>query len=123
MIEVPPIMAIHLAFAALALPLGAAMLIRRKGDRPHKLIGRAWVGLMAVVVVSSFWITGVNGDRWSAIHILSLVTLVSLIGGIVAIRNGRVGGHRYAMVGSCLGLIGAFAFTFLPGRLLGELVF
>jgi len=48
--------ALHLSSALLALLLGAVVLSSPKGTRRHELLGRAWVALMVVVAVSSFWI-------------------------------------------------------------------
>ena len=114
---------IHLAAAAIALPLAVVMLARRKGDRLHRFLGRVWVVLMVFVSVTSFWITEINTDRWSPIHILSFVTLLSLAYAVYAIRKGNVRGHRIAMINSSIGLGIAFAFTFLPSRLMSELLF
>ena len=87
----------------------------------HRKLGKVWVGLMTIVATTSFWITGINGDRWSPIHILSVITLVSLVYAVVAVRKGKIDSHRYAMLGTCVGLIAAFLFALAPGRLLGVL--
>ena len=49
--RLPPALIIHLATILPALLLGAYVLIRRKGDRRHKLLGKIWIAL-----------TGDNGD-------------------------------------------------------------
>jgi uncharacterized membrane protein len=52
-----PVTWLHLMTAAIALPFAVVMLTRRKGDCLHRLLGRVWVVVMAVVAMTSFWIT------------------------------------------------------------------
>ncbi len=47
---------IHLSTVVPALDIGAAMLLRPKGTVWHKRWGRAWVLLMVVADLSSFWL-------------------------------------------------------------------
>jgi len=118
-----PAVHIHLAATILALALGIAMLVRRKGTGAHRLLGWIWVGLMLTAAVSSFWITGMRGG-YSAIHALSLLVLVLVPLAILAIRRGKVDTHRRAMLGLFFGaLVIPGLFTLLPGRVLGRLMF
>jgi uncharacterized membrane protein len=107
---------IHLATVLPALPLGAYILLSRKGDRLHRLLGRTWAVMMMVTAISSFWLRA-NGSL-SPIHIFSVITLVSIPLSVIAIRRGNVERHRRAMAGVYIGLVVAGAFAFLPGRLL-----
>ncbi len=117
-----PTVHIHLAATILALALGILMLARRKGTGSHRLLGWIWVGLMLTAAVSSFWITGMTGG-FSAIHGLSLVTLVAVPAAIYAIRRGKVSTHRKAMIGLFFGaLVIPGLFTLLPGRIMGRLM-
>ena len=52
---------VHLFTAVPALPLGAYVLWRPKGDAPHKLMGRIWAGMMMVTAISSFWLQSLRG--------------------------------------------------------------
>jgi uncharacterized membrane protein len=61
--------------------------------------------------------------RFSALHVLSVVVLVTVPLGIVHIRRGRVHSHRITMISTFAGLAIAGAFTLLPYRMLGQLVF
>jgi len=63
---------------------------------------------MGFVTTSSFAIRELRHGQLSLLHVLSVVTLASLIIGVVAIRRGNVRRHRGAMRGSWFGLIGAF---------------
>jgi len=112
---------IHLATVLPALPLGAYLLVRRKGDALHRLLGRLWAGMMVVTAVSSFWLQG-NGSL-SPIHLFSVLTLISIPLSIIAIRNGNLVRHRGAMTGMYIGLVVAGAFAFSPGRLLSDWLF
>ena len=51
----PPI-PLHALAALIAMLLGGVQLYLSKGTPLHKLIGRIWIGLMAVVSLSSFFI-------------------------------------------------------------------
>ncbi|WP_341704823.1 DUF2306 domain-containing protein [Ferrovibrio sp.] len=119
-----PAVHIHLAATLAALALGAVMLLRRKGTQSHRRLGWLWVALMAAAALSSFWITGLRGDGFSPIHILSVVTLGALPWAIYAIRHGNVQRHRQTMIALFGGgLLIAGLFTLMPGRLLGQLIF
>jgi len=109
---------VHLAAALLGLVLGAVMLLRAKGDAPHRLLGRLWVAIMVVVALTSFGITKNGHLSW--IHGLSVITLISLVGGVWSIRRGNRRGHLAFMAGAYLGLVGAFAGTLAPGRFFGD---
>lgn len=120
-----PAIQIHALAAMLAFVLGTAVLLRRKGDRLHKAMGRIWIAAMAVVALSSFLITEIRLlGPYSFIHLLSVLTLVGIVLGVRAIRRGDVKGHRNTMIGLYGGaLILAGAFTLLPGRRMHQLLF
>lgn len=113
-----PLLALHAAAALVALGLGAWQLFGSvKGAPAHRFVGRVWVGLMLFVAVSSFWITEIRPGRFSALHILSAVTIVTVTLGLVAAMRGQVLAHRGNMTGSWLGLVGAFVFAVaIPSR-------
>jgi uncharacterized membrane protein len=109
-------MIVHLATVLPALPLGAYVLLQRKGGSLHRLLGRIWAGLMTTTAIASFWLQDTGG--LSFIHIFSVVTLISIPLGVFWIRRGNVEGHRRAMVSVYIGLVVAGLFAFVPGRLL-----
>ena len=117
-----PIVTLHLVLALVALLLGLVMLLREKGTRSHRALGRVWVGAMLIVAITSFWIRDINDGGMSAIHLLSFWTLVALAIALWAIRTGRRNTHRGFMIGTYLGLVGAGIGTLLPGRIIGEFV-
>jgi len=73
-------------------------------------------------VLSSFWIMELRkGAGWSWIHLLSVLTLVTLGCAIYFIRRGNVRAHQRFMVGTLLGLAGAGIGALMPGRFLAQL--
>lgn len=119
LIAASPTIQIHTAAALLSAALAALLLLRRKGDGAHRLAGRVWVAAMALAALSSFGIAEIRDGRFSPIHILSLVTLVSLIVAVRAARRGDVRRHRLVMLWLTFGaLLVAGGFTLLPGRIM-----
>ena len=114
-----PAVLIHLGTVLPALPLGAYILIARKGGRLHRLLGRIWAGLMVTTAVSSFWL----GEGLSFIHLFSVGTLISVPLAIFWVRRGDVERHRRTMAYVYIGLVVAGAFSFAPGRLLETSLF
>jgi uncharacterized membrane protein len=113
---------IHLGTVIPALPLGAWVLSRRKGTPAHKMAGRIWMALMFITAIDSFWVRSVTGHI-GPIHILSALTIVIVPLSIAQARRGNFAAHKRMAVGLYIGLIVAGAFTLLPGRLIGNLVF
>lgn len=114
-----PLVAGHALAAAFVLALGAVQVLRPRRDVAHRLIGRAWVGVMALTCVSSFWIRP-HGFSW--LHGLAAFTLFSVTAGVVAIRRGDVRAHRGHMRGSYAGTVVAFLFAaFLPDRAIARM--
>lgn len=105
----PLLVAAHATSALVCLGLGAHVLVRRrKGDAAHRAAGWSWVAGMTFVATSSFAIRDLRGGQLSLLHVLSVVTVVSLVLGIRAARRHDVRAHRANMRGSYLGLVGAF---------------
>jgi uncharacterized membrane protein len=119
----PMVIQVHLYAALAAIGLGAGMMLSRKGRSFHRAMGWTWVGLMSLVAGSSLFITGLNGDSWSLIHLLSGWTLVVLPLAVIAARRHQVSRHRRTMMGLFYGgLLLAGALAFIPGRLLWRLL-
>ena len=113
----------HIAFALGAVMLGTYVLLTPKGTRYHRLIGRVWVILMALVALGSFGLRDLNNGGFSMIHVLSVLTLISIFYAIVMIRRGKRRAHYSAMIGSFIGTIIAGIFTLDPNRLIGGFFF
>lgn len=108
---------VHIVAAVGALAIGTIILMLPKGRGPHKVLGWSWVAAMAVTAASSLFITGLNGDFYSAIHLLTGWTLIALPMAVAAIRRRNVLAHRRIMTGVYAGgLLLAGLFSFIPGR-------
>lgn len=118
---VPWALIIHVGTVVPALILGVPVLLMKKGTALHKRLGRIWATLMMVTAVSSFWLQGLIGTV-GPIHIFSVITLISIPRAILAIRRGDVITHQRAMIGPYIGMFIAGFFSFMPGRLLGDLL-
>jgi uncharacterized membrane protein len=115
---------IHVAAALVAFTLGLAMFALPKGKGLHKPMGWVWVVLMVTTALSSFFITGLMGDSYSPIHMLSGWTLIALPLALLAARRRQIANHRKGMEGLFMGgIFIAGLFTFLPGRLLWNVFF
>ena len=107
------------AYAAMsAVLLGGIQLILKKGTPLHRFTGRIWVGLIAIVAISSFFISEIQQfGPFSLIHALSVFVLWSIWAGVRAARAGDFKRHKKIMVSLYgLGLMLTGMFTFLPGR-------
>jgi uncharacterized membrane protein len=119
----PLLVQAHALAAIGALAVGLAQFAGPKGRAAHRALGWLWVGLMTVVALSALGITGADG-RYSWIHLMVPLVAVLLPVAVLAARRHRVAAHRNAMLGLFLGaLVVTGAFTLLPGRLMGQVVF
>ena len=109
----------------MAILLGGVQLYLSKGTPLHKLIGRIWVGLMAVVSLSSFFIYELKiWGNYGPIHLLSIWVLISLIGGIYFAKIGKIEWHKWTMtLIYFLALILTGIFTLLPERIMNKVPF
>lgn len=119
--DAPLTIYVHLAAALVAVVLGIVILLRRKGTRAHQSIGWIWVGLMTAASLTSFGIQA--RGRFSVIHVLSVIVLVSVSVAIVSARTGNIRLHKICMISTFSGLVIAGVFTLLPYRMLGKVVF
>ncbi len=101
------------------------MLFRRKGDAPHRRLGRVWVGLMTLVALSSFFIWEIRMvGLFSPIHLLSIGTLASLWQAVRFARRRNIKAHMRTMQAIyLLALVLTGWFTFMPGRIMNQVVF
>ncbi|WP_288586041.1 DUF2306 domain-containing protein [uncultured Methylobacterium sp.] len=125
LLQASPVIQVHAAAALAALSLGALQFGVPRGGGRHRWMGRLWVGLMAVVALSSFGISGLRQvGPFGWIHLLSLFTLAALVRGVLHARRGEIAAHRWTMIGLYLGaLVVTGLFTLLPGRIMGRVVF
>jgi uncharacterized membrane protein len=121
-----PLIFFHLLTAVAALLLGLFILLRRKGTHSHRLLGWAWVLLMASTALATMFIRDYrlpNIAGYTPIHGFTLLVALMLPLAVVYIRRGNVRGHRKTMTGLYIGAcVVAGLFTLLPGRFLGSLL-
>jgi uncharacterized membrane protein len=104
----PVLITVHAVAAGYSLLVGAFQLLRHtKGGTLHRVIGRAWVVAMFVVIATSFGIRTLS-DGFSWLHGLSALTFVTVTAGVVAAVRHNIASHRAFMRGSYFGLLGAF---------------
>lgn len=122
----PPVVVLHLVAASAAIALGPFALWSRKGSPLHRAAGKFWVLLMVVTAFSALFIHATNLPNlfgFTPIHLLVLSTAWGIGRGLLAVRRGDIAGHRRSMrityISAC---VVAGAFTLLPGRYLGDLV-
>lgn len=115
-----PLILAHALAALLAVAGGITLLAMRKGTSAHRLLGRVWVLAMLTTAVSSLFMRAevLPVGRFGPIHLLSLMTIVSVSAAVWAIRRGDVAAHRRAMTRSFVALAVAGLFALAPGRAL-----
>ncbi|HHS82777.1 MAG TPA: DUF2306 domain-containing protein, partial [Devosia sp.] len=125
LLQAPLAIQAHALAAILAFVIGPVIFFRPKGGALHRLLGRVWVLAMAVVIASSFFIFQLRmWGPFSPIHLLSAWSAHALFQGVMLARRGRIAEHRALMKNLYFGaLIAAGTFTFLPGRIMNEVLF
>lgn len=125
LLEAPLAIQIHVASVLPAAVLGPVLFLRRKGTSSHRLLGKIWLGLMVVAALSSFFIHSINlFYGFSPIHLVSIYVLVGSWLAIKAASEHRISAHKRQVSGLYAGgILGAGAFTLLPGRIMHEVFF
>lgn len=125
LLSAPPPIPWHAFAAFAALAVGGVQLALPKGTMRHRVLGYAWVALMLVIAVSSFWIQQIRlVGPFSPIHLLSILVLVTVPLAVWHAHNHQVAKHRKVMISLYVfALIGAGVFTLLPGRIMHVVVF
>lgn len=119
--SLPSMVQWHITCAVIALLAGPVVLIRKKGDRLHKLVGRVWVVSMYGLALTGIpmWLAHRSGGP---LILFSAITLVSLTIALRAAFKGDIRTHLRFMIGSYIGLLTALVFSMLPGRVVANWV-
>jgi uncharacterized membrane protein len=121
---VPAIVWAHVATIAVALTLTPVLLLGRRGDPRHRVLGRIRVAAMVLTAALSFGIRLIDRGGFSVIHLLSAWVLIQAPLVWHTARTGQVARHRRSVRGLVTGaLLVAGAFTFPFDRLLGRWLF
>lgn len=124
LVESGVVVQVHLVGAVTAFLIGAILLRGVKGTGLHRTLGYTWVVAMAVTAISTFFMTGLNGNSYSFIHGLSAWTVIALPMAVAAARRRDFKSHRKNMTGMFVGgLVIAGLFSFLPGRTMWSIFF
>jgi uncharacterized membrane protein len=97
----------------------------RKGSPLHRATGYIWLLAMVVVALTSFFIRtnlpfSVAG--FSPIHLLSVLALFSVFNAIRLARAHKISAHRKTLIYLTISFLIAGAFTLIPGRIMGSIV-
>ncbi|GAC1040516.1 DUF2306 domain-containing protein [Rhizobium sp. No.120] len=125
LLDAPLAIQIHVVAVVPAALLGAYLLARPKGTPRHRQLGKIWLVLMVVTALSSFFIHQINMFYGlSPIHLLSVLVLFGCWGAIANARKHNIDAHKRIVRGLYFGgIVGAGAFTFLPGRIMNKVAF
>jgi uncharacterized membrane protein len=123
--DAPLAVQIHVYTVVPAAIIGAFILLNRKGTFLHKLLGRIWIALMVSTSLSTFFIHSINlFYGFSPIHLLSAYVIFGAFMAIREVRRGNIAAHQKQVTGMYLGgIVLAGLFTFIPGRIMNEVVF
>jgi len=117
-------LAVHLGTVIPAIPLGAYVILARKGGSRHKSLGKIWLALMFVTAFSTLFIRNINAGNFSWIHLLTLLTFVAVPQAILTARQGRIEEHKKHLRNFFFGsLIIAGITAFAPGRTMWQWAF
>jgi len=122
--RVPAIVWAHIVTILVALVLTPVMLLRKRGDRPHRVLGWTWASALFLTAAISFEVRTINPGGFSFIHLLSVLTIVQVPLIVLYARRHDWKRHRAAVRGMVTGaLLVAGFFTFPFGRLMGTWLF
>jgi uncharacterized membrane protein len=128
--QLTPTIAVHMSLALTAVAIGPVAIWARRGrtTRPqlHRAFGYTWVTCMLATALTAVFIRDFNLPNiwgYTPIHLLIPLTLFSLYKAFRFLAAGHITGHRQTMqwlyFSACI-VTGAF--TLVPGRYLGNLV-
>jgi len=115
---------LHITAVVPAVPLGAWLLLTRKGTPRHKQLGKVWVALMVITALSALFIRQIIPGSFSPIHLFVPLALNGAWQTIATARRGDIAAHKRALVRFYLGaLMIPGIFAFMPDRLMGTWLF
>ena len=117
-------LATHLATVIPAIPLGAYVILARKGGARHKSLGTIWLSLMFVTAISTLFIRNFNDGQFSWIHLFTLITFIAIPQAIVSARRGKIEAHKIHLRNFFIGALQVAGVTsFAPGRTMWQWAF
>ena len=117
-------LATHLATVIPAIPLGAYVILSKKGGARHKLLGKIWLTLMFVTAIATIFIRNINHGNFSWIHLFTLLSFVAVPKAIITARQGKIELHKKHLRNFFVGaLVIAGLTAFTPGRTMWQWAF
>ena len=117
-------LATHLITVIPAIPLGAYVILSRKGGARHKTLGKIWLTLMFVTAISTIFIRNLNHGQFSWIHLFTLLTFVAVPQAVISARQGKIEAHKKHLRNFFIGaLVIAGLTAFAPGRTMWQWAF
>jgi uncharacterized membrane protein len=117
-------LATHLLTVIPAIPLGAYVILSKKGGARHRLLGRIWLSLMFVTAIATIFIRNANDGQFSWIHLFTLLTFIAVPQAIISARRGNIAQHKVHLRNFFIGaLIIAGVTAFAPGRTMWQWAF
>ena len=104
---------LHVAPAAIALIVGPMIFLRRKGTGAHRALGMIYVLCMLAVNGSALTMYDHSGGL-NLFHIFAVVSLLTVVPGVISIMLRSVQGHYFFMCWSYFGLLAAGFSQVLP---------
>ncbi|GJL90386.1 DUF2306 domain-containing protein [Hyphococcus sp.] len=132
LLEAPWVIQVHAFAAVAAFLLGVIQLVAPKGTLPHRTLGIVWIMLIVAVTISSIFVRpslypGLPLTKWfSPIHAFTVLTAFGIFGGVSFLLRGgpTLKQHKKPFTGIFIGgLVVAGALSFLPGRIMHQVVF
>ncbi|NTZ90669.1 DUF2306 domain-containing protein [Agrobacterium tumefaciens] len=125
LLDAPLAVQFHVFTVVPAALFGAFVFLRPKGTAIHRLLGKIWVALMVMTSISTFFIHELRMFYgFSPIHLLSIFTIYGCLQSVYFARRGDIRRHMRIMQSVYLGgIVIAGGFTFVPGRIMHEVVF
>lgn len=122
------ILYVHLYTVVPCIFLGAYLLLFRKGNALHKMLGKIYMTLMMITATASLFLPALVGPQFLGhfgwIHLFSFLTLYSIPTSLIAVRKGQIKKHKIKMILLYVGAIMiAGGFTIVPGRYLHGVFF
>lgn len=121
MLSAPALVQVHAAAATLALATGTMAMLLAKGTKAHLWLGRTFAVAMLATALTSFGITRVDAGHFSPIHLLAILTIITLPIAIWQRRRGNILAHARGMIILYVSLVVAGGFTLVPSRILGQM--
>ncbi len=122
--QIPWLIWFHLITLFIVLAITPFMMWHKRGDMKHRFWGWIWSICLFLSAVISLFVRQINNGNFSIIHILSVLTIITVPVLIIAARRRDIEKHRNQARSFVIGalLIAGF-FTFPFNRLLGSWLF